>query len=295
MSDILYAVTVKTDAQTGALIDEMLPTLELLPTSYFDRREETAHLNLYFETPEESQQANSLICKSLTNWQQFFDLDLSNIEVISHEIKKEDWTETWKAFFHVFKASDRLVVKPSWEEYEEQEGDLVIEIDPGMSFGTGNHGTTKACLQFLDEVATGEEKTFMDMGCGSGILSMGASKLGYKSIEAFDYDPDAVRIAGENLVLAKCLGVKVFQQDLSEYAAETKFDVVVANILAVVLKANASRIVAALKEGSESRLVLSGILHEQYGEIKEEFTKVGLKEVQCKQIGEWSSGLFAWK
>jgi ribosomal protein L11 methyltransferase len=294
MSDLLHVVTLTTDVDTGSVINEMLPSIGLSPTSYFGRDDRIAHLNLYYEERSEALVVQTQLLQALAQWQEFCGFTMDQVEVLVHEIKKEDWSESWKAFFHVFRASDRLVVKPSWEDYEAGEGDLIIEIDPGMSFGTGNHGTTQACLQFLDESMQDGKMSFIDMGSGSGILSMGAYKLGYGPIEAFDYDPDAVRIAAENLELSNCPGVKVYQQDLSEYEADKTFDVVAANILAPVLLANAHRIVAALKVAASSRLILSGILHEQYSEIRTGFEKMGLRELQCKKLGDWSSGLFGF-
>jgi ribosomal protein L11 methyltransferase len=294
MSDTLYTVVISTDAESGNIIDEMLPAIELFPTSYFDRDDASAHIYLYYETEEEMKEVLANVQASINGWQAIFNLDLSRLEIFSKEIEKEDWTETWKAFFHVIEVSERLVVKPSWEDYDEKPGQIILEIDPGMSFGTGNHGTTRACLEYLDEFAGDSAKSFMDMGSGSGILTMAASKLGYKDIAAFDYDEDAVRISKENFELSNCQGIDVFVQDLSLYKASGEYDFVIANILATVLVANADKIVPALKKSSESRLVLSGILHEQFDGVLEVFKKYGLKCIHRKQISEWSSGMLAF-
>ena len=293
MSDTLYAVVISTDAVSGNIIEEMLPSIELFPTSYFDRDDDVARMNLYYETTEEASNTLQKVQEAINGWQEIFELDLSKLEIFTREIKKEDWAESWKSFFHVIEVSDRLVVKPSWESYDAKEGQILLEIDPGMSFGTGNHGTTRACLEYLDQLAGGK-KTFIDMGCGSGILSIAASKLGYHDITAFDYDSDSVKISAKNFELSKCDGIEVFEQDLSKYVSDNTYDLVVANILAPVLIANSAKIVAALKKGEASRLILSGILHKQFDDVVTAFEKHGLKCIDHKKISEWSSGLLSF-
>lgn len=290
--DLLYTITITTNAKMGSVIDELLPCIDLFPTSYFDRDDSTACLSLYFESSQIAQGVKVRVMKSLKEWTDYTDIKLDAIEVIAHEIKKEDWSETWKVFFKIDKVSERLVIKPSWKEYEPLEGEVVLEIDPGMSFGTGSHGTTKACLQFIDEIAE-PGLSLIDMGCGSGILSLAAAKLALNPIVAFDYDDDAVRITAGNLQIAGIELEGIFQQDLSEYSSEQVFDIVIANILAPVLLMNAGRIISAMKP--KGFLILSGILHEQFEEIVEQFGIEGLKLVSLKKIDEWSTGLFEHK
>jgi ribosomal protein L11 methyltransferase len=288
--DLLFAVTLSTNSQMGSIINEMLPSIDLYPTSYFDRKDSTACLSLYFDDKVSADDVRSKIMTSLNEWSSYCDIRIDEVEVISHEIKREDWSETWKVFFNIDKVSERLVIKPSWKEYIPSEGEVVLEIDPGMSFGTGSHGTTKACLQFLDEIAQ-PGMSLIDMGCGSGILSLAAAKLGLAPIVAFDYDHDAVRICGENLQNAGVIIDKVYQQDLTEFIEGQKFDIVIANILAPVLMMNADRIVSALKPAS--KLLLSGILHTQFDEIVDSFELAGVSLIARKQVDEWSTGLFS--
>ena len=292
MSEILHSIVISTDATSGTIIEEMLPSIDLFPTSYFDSDDDIARMNLYYETKEECDQVLSKVQESITSWEEIFSLDLSKMEIFKHEIKKEDWTETWKSFFHVIEVSERLIIKPSWEEYSSKPEQVVINIDPGMSFGTGNHGTTRACLEFIDELAGDEnDKTLIDMGCGSGILSMAACKLGYKDIVGFDYHSDSVKISKENLTLLGHPEVEITEQDLSKFETDKTYDLVIANILAPVLISNADKIVSALKKNTESHLVLSGILHKQFDDVLAAFDKHGLKCVTHKKIAEWSSGL----
>ena len=153
------------------------------------------------------------------------------------ELPVENWAEAWKKFFHTEKVSDRIWIKPSWEPCAAGLGDIVVEIDPGMSFGTGQHGTTRGCLKIMDTLA-GQHPglTLADVGCGSGILAIAAAKLGYTGILATDCDPDAVRIARENASLNHVENRIVFSvSTLGETPLLARFDVVVANILATVL------------------------------------------------------------
>ncbi|MCM8531519.1 MAG: 50S ribosomal protein L11 methyltransferase, partial [Lentisphaeraceae bacterium] len=193
----LFSITISTDATNGSIISELLPSIDFYPSSYFDCDDDISRLTLYFEDISECKSSFQSINTALKKWVEMASIDLSKVEMVHGELQKEDWSEKWKEFFHVEKVSERLVIKPSWEEYTPSGEEVVIEIDPGMSFGTGNHGTTKACLQLLDRLTIDIQDSFLDMGCGSGILSMAASKLGVRKIDGFDYDQDSVEIANE--------------------------------------------------------------------------------------------------
>jgi SAM-dependent methyltransferase len=115
-------------------------------------------------------------------------------------LAKEDWTESWKRFFHVLHITDRITVRPIWEAYSPAEGEIVIDIEPGMSFGTGIHQTTQSCIKFLQQLSEegALERSVIDMGCGSGILAIAARKLGFNHVSGYDYDPSAVKTSIEN-------------------------------------------------------------------------------------------------
>lgn len=204
------------------------------------------------------------------------------------EIPEEDWSENWKRFFVVEKISPRLVVRPPWEEYLATADERVVVLNPGMSFGTGQHGTTKACMRFIDEIAgLGGGRSFLDIGCGSGILAIAARKLGFKPVKAFDNDPDAVRIGREN---AAENGVEVdfFEADL--VANREKGDVVAANVLAEVLCSHAAAVAASVKEGEGNALLISGILDTQYDKVLKSYARQGFREVKNVLVDEWRSG-----
>lgn len=289
--EILYVLSILTNSSNGELLDEMLPVIDLYPTSYFDKDEDIARMSVYYETEVERDEVQVKLEESLQMWADFIELD--EVDVIAQEVLREDWSETWKKFFHTVKVSDRIVIKPSWEEYvQEDPNEVVLEIDPGMSFGTGNHGTTKACLQFIDKSTQAEQgMSFLDAGCGSGILSMAAERLGCSPVDAFDYDPEAVKCTKDNFAeRAKGSQVNIFQDDLTMLDLNKKYDVVVANILAPVLIGASDRLMDHLKVGS--KLILAGILTEQYTEVKAKFEGHGMRELESATIDEWTSGFF---
>ncbi len=205
-------------------------------------------------------------------------------------IKAEDWGESWKRFFKVVKISEHLTVCPPWEKYEPAEGERVLVLDPGMSFGTGKHATTQACMGFLDKLA-GEDpmRDVLDVGCGSGILSIAAGKLGFKSVRGIDNDPDAVRIAKEN---SEVNGVAAEFAECDLAACDESATIVVANVLAVVLEHFAKEVSQMVRRVPGNALILSGILDEQYASVKAAYEKYGATEVESVLIGEWRSGLF---
>ena len=125
-------------------------------------------------------------------------LDLGTLEISTLNVHDEDWAEVWKKFYRPFKAGRSLVVKPTWEHYDPQPGDRIIEIDPGMAFGSCTLETTSMCLELLEDAMHGGESV-IDVGTGSGILAIGAAMLGAKDVLAIDIDPVAVRVAKENI------------------------------------------------------------------------------------------------
>lgn len=208
-------------------------------------------------------------------------------------VKREDWAESWKKYFKTIEVGSKLLIKPSWSKRKPKPGQAVVTLDPGLSFGTGQHPTTSYCLRQLVK-AFKPGASLIDMGCGSGILSIAAAKLGYAPVEAFDFDPVAVDVALANLRRNRVdKRVSCARKDLTKLAARPreKFDVVCANLMADLLMAEADRIVARLKPGG--RLILAGILATEFEKVRAAFEKRGLKLRDNKVEREWESGLFA--
>ncbi len=210
-------------------------------------------------------------------------------------LKKEDWAEAWKKHFKVQHVTRRVVIRPSWLKYTPKKGEVVIEIDPGMSFGTGKHATTRFCLKMLDRIAKSEDVSKMnvlDAGCGSGILSIGAVKLGFKGVVAFDFDAESVVIALENFGINRIpvSKAKVSEKELSKFRSAGNFNVVIANIISDVLIKNRKKLDSLVKP--DGYLVLAGILSTDYCEVRRAFGEIGFKEIFTASEDEWTGGMF---
>jgi len=160
-----------------------------------------------------------------------------NIEckIFIDEVRNEDWEKSWKKYYHTFKVGNRLVIKPLWEDYQVGEGEVIIDIDPGMAFGTGIYASTRFCLHFIDNYIKGNE-TVIDAGCGSGILSIAASKIGAARVFSMDIDEVAVKVARENITLNNLEDkILVKQGNIIEEIQSLAADIILANITAEVV------------------------------------------------------------
>lgn len=250
-------------------------------SSYRDIEESETKMRIYFEREGEREGAQ----KALKSAMEIVGVER---EIEAGEIADEDWRYAYRRHFKTEEIGRRLVVVPAWEKVPEGER-LSIVLDPGMAFGTGKHETTRACLEFIDELAD-EGGSFLDMGCGSGILSIAAAKLGFKPVRGFDVDQEAVDASIEN-AKKNDAAVEYFKFALGRASgagkAEKKYDLVVANILGPLLVRFADEIV----EYVGGKLVISGILSEIYEEVLAAYAKHGFKELSRKTFGEWTSGL----
>ena len=208
------------------------------------------------------------------------------------ETEDKDWINNWKTFFKPFRAADNIVIKPTWETYEkENEDDILIEIDPGIAFGTGSHETTKLCIQALDKyVKKGD--SVLDVGCGSGILSIAALKLGAAHATAIDIDEVAVKVAAENMEVNHIPASQytLFDGDLItnsflKVKAGTGHDIVVANILADVIIPLTGVIRPHLKKGG--LYITSGIINTKEEEGREALIANGFEILGVEYMKEW--------
>ncbi len=214
------------------------------------------------------------------------DVPLGTLEVKTDVVYEQDWETAWKAYFKPVKISDFFVIKPTWEEYEAKKDEIVIEIDPGMAFGTGNHETTRMCVHLLEEYME-PDMIVIDAGCGSGILSIAAAKLDAKKIYALDLDPVAVKVTEENAALNNCTDVISVQKSdlLSEVPEEERADIVVANIIADVVIDLNSIAKQYMKVGG--MYICSGIIDSRLEEVRASIEAEGYKVIQIIEDGEW--------
>ena len=206
----------------------------------------------------------------------------------------ENWTESWKKHFKPIEIGDALVIKPSWSKLKPKRHQQLVVLDPGLSFGTGQHATTSFCLhQIVRERHGGRKQSFLDIGTGSGILAIAAAKMGYSPVQAFDFDPESVRVSRENALRNGVADkVRPAQKDLTKLPVQskTRFDLVCANLIYDLLIQEAERITARVKRGGG--LVLAGILKTQFPAVQRAFEKRGFKLVRTKKEKEWQSGFF---
>lgn len=208
------------------------------------------------------------------------------------EITDTGWAENWKEHFKPVGVSRRLVIRPSWEAYEAQGGETILIIDPGQAFGTGTHETTQMCLQIIDDLYASEPhpRHVLDVGTGTGILGIAAAKLGAAEVLGLDNDPLAVEVCNQN---AAVNGVSnIFRAtDTHVEKAEGTFDLVIANIIAEILADMKGSLLARLAPGG--RILLSGILDEKAGWVREEFEAEGAKLIEERRSGQWAALLLS--
>lgn len=222
------------------------------------------------------------LASCLKNVQENFNTEC---QVIIDDVRDEDWQETWKQYYHTFKVGNRLVIKPAWEEYEPQEDEVIINIDPGMAFGTGIHASTRFCLLFMDKYLTGGEKV-VDAGCGSGILSIAAAKLGAAGVFAMDVDDVAVKIARENTKLNGVEDkVRVEEGNIIEFLEKQQPDLIFANITAEVISLFIPEAAKYLRPGGY--LFGSGIVDPRWPGVKKQLEDHGFEIVEVLHDVDW--------
>jgi len=205
-------------------------------------------------------------------------------QVSIRRVVDEDWANAWRAYYKPVRAGQRLVVKPSWEEWSREEGDLVIEMDPGMAFGCGTHTTTLLCLRLL-EVYVRSGITVYDVGTGSGILAVAAAKLGAGRVIAVDLDDLACRVAVENVIRNKVTGiVKVVHGNLLDLV-EGRADLMVSNIIASVIINFTPAASRALVPGGI--FIASGIIRDHALKVRDAMEAAGLAIREQLSEGHW--------
>jgi len=204
-------------------------------------------------------------------------------------VRDEDWAETWKAYYDIEKVG-RVVVRPLWREYEAQPGDVVISLDPGMAFGTGQHPTTRMCLQALEQHATSNMQLglgrVLDLGCGSGILAIAAVALGAERVVAVDTEEQAVKMTVENVghnAMSDRIDTRV--GSIEAAGADGPFDCILANINAAAIASLAAAMAAQLKPGGW--LAAGGVIEEREALAREALEEAGLRIEETMASGDW--------
>ncbi|PKM89717.1 MAG: 50S ribosomal protein L11 methyltransferase [Firmicutes bacterium HGW-Firmicutes-12] len=219
-------------------------------------------------------------------------LEKKPYEIIQILMDEEDWANSWKVHFKPLKIGNKIVIRPTWEPYTAVGEEIVLDLDPGMAFGTGSHASTSLCIRYLEKYIK-PDMLVLDVGTGTGILAMCAARLGAKEVLAVDYDPVAVRVAQENIGLNGLSNVvKTAQHDLLK-GVELKADLLVANIIAdVILKLLPQAEKCLQKRGI---LIASGIIGERKDEIIEAAVRFNYQLLEEKDEEDWTALVFQLK
>ncbi len=214
-----------------------------------------------------------------------FNIDIGTNEVTLSEVNEEDWATAWKTYYHPVKISEHFTIVPTWEDYTPvSEEEQIIELDPGMAFGTGTHPTTVLCIQALEHHVKKGDVVF-DVGTGSGVLSIAAAKLGASDVRAFDLDAVAVTTAIENVKLNNVHDkVSVAEQNLLE-GIEGHADVIVANLLAEILILFPEKAFDTVRAGGT--FISSGIIRQKKELVKSELQRVGFIIEETLVMEDW--------
>ncbi|MBQ0101448.1 MAG: 50S ribosomal protein L11 methyltransferase [Firmicutes bacterium] len=233
--------------------------------------------------------------RNIMEYSAFLDAHLASVP---HEteyigLNEEDWADSWKKYYKPVRIGDRLIVVPTWEKYDPMPDDIILSMDPGMAFGTGTHETTRICSRLLEQYME-KGDTVLDVGTGSGILAIAASKLGAKKVNAYDIDPVAVRIAKENCDVNGCQNIKCGISDLLKNIDRTeKYDFICANIVADIIVRMAPDISGVLAD--DGLIAVSGVIDTQRERVLDALTSNGLKTVAEVKDNDWCGLLLTKK
>ncbi len=233
--------------------------------------------------PETFRRLNSRLEEMHTSQPSF-----GSLQADTRTVSEDAWAEVWKKYYKPFYAGKHLVVKPTWEPFDPAPDDKIIEMDPGMAFGSGTHETTGMCISLLEEVIHGGEDV-IDVGTGSGILAIAAALLGAGHVLAVDIDPDAVRVASENVAQNHVESVVTVQEgDLLKYIDET-CEICVANIISDIIISFAAPLKAHIRPGG--LFICSGVVRERTEEVREALLRADYEIMKTEHRGEWTAFL----
>ncbi len=268
----------------GAVVEQLIPeddTLELAPVK--------VTVKIYLPCDEEGRRKKRELEEALWHLGQLIPLPAPSVRYV----EEHRWLEAWKEFFPVLHIGSRLVVKPAWEDYISRPGEVLVEMEPGVAFGTGLHPTTRLCLVALEKLIHPGDRV-LDVGTGSGILALFAAKLGAAYTLGIDVDPMALKAAEENVARNGLQGkveirwgslIPTGEAPLLNPKDLGEFDLVLANILAPVIMEMALRLAEVL--APKGHLVVSGIVGGQRYAVREALEEAGLELVEERESGDW--------
>lgn len=268
-------------------LDDNKQIWDIIDDDLFKKKEDETNIKVYIEENEKEfitinnikEELNKLKAKD-------FEQDLGSLRLVFNDIKEEDWANNWKKYFKPFEVGKNLAIKPTWKEYDNKEGRIVLEIDPGASFGTGSHETTKLCLMALEEHIKGDE-TVVDVGCGSGILSIASVKLGARKAIGVDIDPLCIETSNYLAKVNNCEdNIQILIGDLASKVQDSA-DIIVANIFANIIVRLTGDTKRILKKGGI--FISSGIIEESVDKVVSSYKENGYEILSVNKLGNWYS------
>lgn len=286
ISDLLFEYT-----EDGVEVSDIQDVIDLSKSGktwdYIDDdimlKDKTVLVSAYFPV-DKAEEIISQIEQRLTDLKKETFIDFGSLKTTRKEVDGDRWREEWKERFKPIRLG-RTVIVPEWIDYKANDDEIIVLLDSNMAFGTGEHETTSMCVEYLEKYVTGGD-TVLDVGCGSGILGITASKLGAKKVIMTDIDECAVESTAHNMQLNKVTNGTVLLKNLLDDNT-VKGNVIVCNIMAEVLMAFAKHIGANLLDNG--LIILSGILADRLEKVKQSYLDNGFKYVESKIKGEWSA------
>ena len=263
--------------------------VDILPETGVD--DGVAYISFYLEEEDDKEAVLAKVRAELEDMRAYIEVGSGSIE--ESQTEDVDWVNNWKKYFTSFTIDD-ILIKPTWEDLKDEDKDkLLIEIDPGISFGTGKHETTQLCIRQLEKYIKGGSPKVLDVGCGSGILSIVALKLGARAVVGTDLDKDCMISTRDNMQVNHLdaslgefyVGNLIDDTKLQEKVGTQEYEIVVANILADVIIPMAPVIPDRLKQGGY--FITSGIIDFRENDVKEAIENAGLTIVEINHQGEW--------
>ncbi len=284
---ILQRVVIEAPVGEGAIIQTGLEAIGVDMVAWHDWDEAHVRFEEYLDSIDEAEARVELLTPLLREWCRD-----GTCSIGVQPLENRDWGEAWREHFHAEQVSEHIIVRPPWETVEVPPDVHVIELNPGMSFGTGQHSTTRGCLRFIDEVVSVKPgQSFLDVGCGSGILTIAAARLGCARPLGVDCDPACIEVSREN---ARANGVgditRFEQADAFAWQSTAAYDLVVANIYSNVLLRLREQLCASVARGG--RMILSGILARHYEHVMKAYVDCGFRELTTCESGGWATALF---
>ncbi len=242
----------------------------------------SVYVKAYFPEDRKADTIVDQIKSSVHNLKQYVDTGEGAITL--KKVNDRDWENEWKNYYKPMRIGKNILIKPTWEKTEVGKDDVLIELDPGMAFGTGTHESTRMCIELMENyLKPGQE--LLDIGCGSGILSITAAKLGCMKVLGIDIDPVAVKVSHENIGINKVEGIVNVREAVLDDLECKEFDMVVANIVADVIIDISGRVRQFLTK--DGIYIVSGIIRDRAEEVRENLTNCGFRMVEEKSSGEW--------